>query len=121
MFKIFGKKRFESITLYLQKLHFLPIRYRTKFKINVITYKCINYKNPKYLYNLLIIHSDNVYKKTRKAEDKTWLRKHPIQKLVYKEKGYRYSAPIAWNGLDLGLRKSETAEIFKRNLKTFYF
>ena len=41
--------KFTSMSPVLKSLHWLPIKYRSIFKILLITYKCLNGKGPKYL------------------------------------------------------------------------
>ena len=109
------------MTPFLQKLHFLPMVYRTQFKINLITYKCFIGQAPKYLSTLLLPRINYNTVSTRKDLDKTWLNCHSIEKLNYRSKGYRFSAPVAWNLLDINIRESPTVETFRKRLKTFYY
>ena len=44
----------ESSKENLKKLHWLPIKYRIKFKIICLVHKCIQNQAPEYLRNLLI-------------------------------------------------------------------
>ena len=53
IFGLHGKRWKENITPYLKQLHFLPVRYRIKFKIALLVYKCINNLAPDYLKGLL--------------------------------------------------------------------
>lgn len=121
IFNIVGPERRNPITPFLQELHFLPIIYRSEFKLNLLVYKCFNDQCPNYLKELLLPRINDSTVSTRKGNDATWLNKHPIEKLVYKNRGFRYAAPKAWNGLSQSLRESETAEVFKVKLKSFYF
>ena len=95
IFTICGTQRRESITPFLQKLHFLPMRYRSEFKTNLITYKCLNDRAPQYLKSLLLLRINDSLVVTRKDSDKTWLNQHSIEKTNYKSRGYQYTAPIA--------------------------
>ena len=53
IFKLYGKKRREHIMPYLKQLHFLPIRFRIKFKAALLVFKCLNNMAPKYLYEMV--------------------------------------------------------------------
>ena len=121
IFRIVGRERRNPITPFLQKLHFLPIVYRSEFKLNLLVYKCFNDQAPNYLKELLLPRINDSTVATRKDKDTTWLNQHPIEKLVYKNRGFRYSAPKAWNSLNQSLRESETTEGFKVKLKSFYY
>ena len=54
---IFHKRKFDSVTPLLKKLHWLPIQQRIEFKILLITFKCINGQGPEYLSELLTPYS----------------------------------------------------------------
>ena len=55
VFGIYGKARQQSMTPYLKKLHFLPVRYRIKYKVALLVFKCLNNLAPKYLATLLTL------------------------------------------------------------------
>ena len=121
IFHITGIKRRQPMTPFLQKLHFLPIKYRLDFKICLLVYKCFKNLAPNYLKELIIPRKDTTFKRTRLDFDKTWLNPHPLEKLNYKSRCFRYAAPSKWNQLTPLIRESKTIEIFKTKLKTFYF
>ena len=52
---ILGYRKYDSITPGLVKLHWLPVRYRIRFKIATITFKVLSTNEPAYLCNLLDI------------------------------------------------------------------
>ena len=53
IYNIKGKRKWESVTPYLKKLHFLPVRYRIRYKIAMMVFKCINNFAPDYLSELI--------------------------------------------------------------------
>ena len=119
IFNITGVNRWQPMTPFLQRLHFLPMEYRSKFKVNLITYKCFQNQAPDYLKSLLLPRTDSI-KNTRKDSDKTWLNQHPLEKLKYKNRAFRFAAPVAWNELSRHVRESPSIGTFKTRLKTFY-
>ena len=48
--------KFEHITQYRKELHWLPVEFRIQFKINLLTYKALNFGKPIYLCNKLLFH-----------------------------------------------------------------
>ncbi len=46
-------RKYDHITLILQSLHWLPIKFRISYKILLLTYKALNDLAPAYLTNLL--------------------------------------------------------------------
>ena len=109
------------MTPYLQQLHFLPINYRSEYKINLFVYKSFIGQAPNYITNLLLPHINYSQRITRKENDKTWLDRYPIEKINYKCRSFRHIAPNSWNRLDINIRESPSIDIFKSRLKTFYF
>ena len=120
IFKICGRKNFQnvSITPFLQKLKFLPMRYRSQFKINLLVYKSLNNQGPSYLKPLLKLHKS--LRKTRKDGDLTWLDKFSINDLNERERSFSYAAPDIWNRLSQDIRESASVASFKSKLKRFY-
>ena len=121
IFRIIGIRRREHMTPYLQQLHFLPINYRSEYKINLFVYKSFIGQAPNYITNLLLPHINYSQRITRKENDKTWLDRYPIEKINYKCRSFRHIAPNSWNRLDINIRESPSIDIFKSRLKTFYF
>ena len=61
--------KFSHITPQIKKLHWLPVRYRVKFKIGLITYKILNQGQPVYLRELIHPYSSrNTRRSTLKLE-----------------------------------------------------
>ena len=121
IFNITGIHRRQPMTPYLQKLHFLPMDLRLKFKICLLVYKCLNNEAPAYLISLLQPRNNPNEISTRLDSDITWLNKPPVEKTVFKCRSFRHVAPDAWNLLPREIRESPTADTFKSRLKTFYF
>ena len=100
----------------LASLHWLPIRSRIRFKINLLTYKAITIKQPQYLTNLLKIRSISFN-----------LRNNQGVKLCepnvkgYSSHAYANHAPTLWNSLPYEVRSAPSIPSFKKSLKTQYF
>ena len=113
--------RFEHITPKLQELHFLPIEYRIKFKICLITYQSLNSNAPSYLQELINLRIPNKDRFLRKDHDKLLLAYKPLEQQGYKTRNFKHVAPNFWNELPLAIRESPSVLVFKSRLKTFYF
>ena len=81
MFNLRGIRRQLSITPFLQKLYFLPIKFRVDFKVGLMVYKCINNEAPEYLKCMLLSQNTDFDKRTRQDYDRTGLRMPPVEKL----------------------------------------
>ena len=53
---IMVQNKYDSITPILKKFHWLPIEQRIIFKINLITFKCLNNLAASYLKELLTLY-----------------------------------------------------------------
>ena len=107
------KKR-KRITPTLKDLHWLPVIFRIKFKINLLTYKTVNNLAPPYLCNLI---SD--FRRTR--NDNLKLIIPTFRRKRIGGRAFKNCAPRIWNALPLTVRSSETVSLFKKALKTYYF
>ena len=56
---IFNNDKHDSVTDCLIKLHWLPIWTRINFKLQTLTYKCLNDQAPEYMCNLLTVNTIN--------------------------------------------------------------
>ena len=108
---ILGLYKYDHVGDSLQKLHWLPIRYRIKYKILLLTYKSINGLGPLYLSAMLVYANSNYL--TYLAEPKV--------NSVHGERAFSKVAPKLWNSLPLELKTSSSLAIFKMSLKTYLF
>ena len=124
IFNIKGKDRFNHITPWLKQLHFLPMEFRTQYKICLLVYKCLNNdknNSAQYLTDLINIREPKIGHNLRKDNDTTLLKFGTLEKHNYKNRGFSHAAPVIWNNLPSDIREIKTMESFKSNLKTFYF
>ena len=93
-------------------LNWLPVEARTKFKLALITWKCLKYGEPVYLRNLLNLNTNvrQYYQNTLEV---------PKTKTVtWGDTSFRKAAPILWNSLPNKVRNQKTKESFRKALKT---
>ena len=92
------------------------LKYRIKFKVLSFVYKALNKLAPPYLRDLLTYRTSP--HSTRSEGD---------QELEIPKSGnlgdraFGVAGPKLWNSLPVPIRKSASFEIFKKDLKTFYF
>ena len=109
--------RFTSSAPLLNKLHWLPVRSRILFKLNLLIFKSIKFNNPPSLRSLFQIQSSS---SGLRSADSLSLK----TKFVAKGPGSRafsYYAPFIWNTLPSKIRNSTSTHTFRRQLKTYYF
>ena len=113
-----GTRKQEHITPVLKELHWLPVTVRIRFKILLMTFKCLNLLAPRYLTDLL-----TAYKPSRSLRSSTkHLLVQPCCNLkTYGERAFSVAAPRLWNALPLNIRNCKTITTFKSALKTHLF
>ena len=89
------------------------------FKINLITFKCLNNQAPSYLKQLLTLYRPN--RALRSSSDKLKLVTVPYNLKTYGYRSYSVHAPILWNSLPFNIRSAENITSFKSKLKTHLF
>ena len=113
-------KKFDHISPGLRKLHWLPVHYRIRFKLLVLTYKCLNKQAPSYLSDLLQPKTCSSFE--LRSKNNPYLLETPRSRLVFGgDRSFSVSSPKEWNTLPLNIQSSESISIFKQKLKTYFF
>ena len=106
-----------SISL-LRSLHWLPVRFRTLFKINLLTYKTLREKERVYLHSMLAV---SIPSRSLRSNNDNSL-SVPRVKTNTDVRAFHSCAPSFWNNLLLsGRSASSVAATFKKYLKTHLF
>ena len=114
--------RFDHITPFLVKLHWLPVRFRIIFKILLITYKVYIGCAPEYLVDLVKLKLPSGRYNLRSNKDEFLLSKPTFRSLkTLGDRSFYVAAPKLWNNLPLYIRKATSIAIFKKSLKTYLF
>jgi hypothetical protein len=116
---IYGFKKHEHVSPILKDLHWLKIEYRVKYKILMLTYKCVNHSAPSYLEESIMHQHKRALRSASQA-------KLPIPDSLYNTKAqnscFSQVAPRLWNELPVSLRTGcHNIEQFKKKLKTHLF
>ena len=113
--------RFEHITPSLFSLHWLPIAYRIKFKILLLTFKALNGLAPEYISELLELKITSRYN-LRSSKDMNLLEHSKVKsKATLGDRSFTVAAPKLWNNLPNALRNVSNVDSFKCLLKTYLF
>jgi len=115
---IVGARKFDRISHWRRELHWLPVSDRIKFKILVLTWKCLHNQAPYYLTTLV-----------QKKPERRSLRSSqqnllfvPRSKLVTcGDRTFAKAAPVLWNALPMEIRHIDSLDVFKSSLKTLLF
>ena len=103
----------------LEKLHWLPISERIKYKVACMCFSAISGSGPAYLSELL-----HVFTQSHTLRSSSDTRMLEIQQHKCKTHGFcTFSCfePHIWNSLPQDLRHCSTLSSFKAKLKTFLF
>ena len=119
---IFGLPRRCSITPYLIRLHWLPIKARIEYKVCLLTFKVLKYQEPMYLFELLSPYATEANAVLRSQDDNLRLTE-PIAThgRNFVDRSFAFSAPRLYNALPYDIRNESTVESFKKKLKTHMF
>ena len=111
--------RHHHSTPLLEKVHWLPISERIKYKVACMCFSAITGSGPAYLSELL-----HVYAPSRTLRSSSDTRMLEIQQYKRKTHGFRTFScfgPHIWNSLPQDLRHCSILSSFKAKLKTFLF
>ena len=89
-----GSRKHEHITPVLRDLHWLPVHERIRFKILLMTFKCLNQLAPSYLSDLLIHYRPS---RTLRLSYKELLEQPRCHLKTYEERAFSFIAPKLWS------------------------
>ena len=111
-------RKFDHITPTLKQLHWLPVSFRIKYKICMLTFNALNGRGPTYLSDMLCIRK--VQYGLRSSEVPT-LNVPQTKRKTLGDRAFNVAAPKLWNSLPKDLRAINTIPEFKTKLKTYLF
>ena len=117
---IYRKKKRTRTTPLLRDLHWLPLLYRIKFKVLLLTFKCINGLAPKYLSSLLTLYCCPRTLRSNFRMNGT-LRVPRFKKRKHGGRTFAAAAPSLWNTIPTSIRTVSSVTEFKSKLKTYFF
>ena len=110
--------KYDHISPVLIKIHWLPISLRIRYKINLITFKCIHGLGPSYLSNEIKKYQPQ---RVLRSMDDGLLELKWSKSKSYGERAFVIAAPKLWNELPTSLRLTTDLPVFKTKLKTYLF
>ena len=110
-------RKFDHITPTLKQLHWLPVSYRIKFKICVLTFNALHNNGPTYLSDMLCI----------KKSQYRLLSTHVLtldvpatKRKTLGDRAFKVAAPKLWNSLPNDMRSiDKLSQIWTENLLLF--
>jgi hypothetical protein len=111
-------KKYDHITHVLKSLHWLPVARRIEFKINLITYKCLNDQAPEYLCELISVYNPP---RSLRSTDQNLLSVPTTRLKSYGDRAFSKAAPTLWNKLPEDVKRATSLGDFKQKLKCHLF
>ena len=111
-------RKHDHITPILKDLHWLPVEYRIKFKILLLTFKALHGLSPTYLQDLISIRKPP---RNLRSSSSMLLSSKSYNLKSYGLRSFSVAAPLLWNSLPPSLRDLHDISAFKSNLKTHLF
>ena len=108
-------------TKQMKELHWLPVRQRIEFKINMITYKGKNNLAPGYVSDMTEAYNRPKLNMTLRSSKQNQLDEKWSKHKRSGDRAYSVCGPKLWNLVPLKIRKLPTVELFKKELKTDLF
>ncbi len=102
----------------LKRLHWLPIMFRIRFKVCVITFKALHESGPAYIRDMLKIKR-SLY--SLRSSAALTLEVPKTRHKTLGDRSFMSAAPREWNALPSELRSLDDLAVFKKQLKTHYF
>ena len=111
-------RKYEHSTPVLADLHWLPIADRIKFKILLLTFKALNKQAPNYICELITRYSPS---RSLRSSSAGFLDPVKFNLKNYRQRAFAVVAPKLWNVLPKDLRRCDSINSFKSQLKTYLF
>ena len=118
MLQLTRTRKFDHITPILASLHWLPITFRSDFKLLLLTYKALHGLSPSYLKDLIIPYS---LSRSLRSSGAGLLSLPKVKKKSAGQRAFAYRAPFLWNRLPLVIREADSVDLFKGKLKTHLY
>ena len=115
---LIGANKRQHITPVLRDLHWLPVDYRVRYKLLLLTHKALNGTAPQYLRDLLSAHTTG---RSLRSSEQNLLSVPRTNLTRYGDRAFSVAAPTLWNVLPCNLRNTKSLAAFKRDLKTYLF
>ena len=111
-------KKYNHITPILKELHWLPVKARVEYKAATLAFNSYNDIGPSYLNQVVRPY---IPPRTLRSKNNNLAVSHNFNRITFGKRSFSYFGPHIWNNLSNDLRKLDSIDSFKRNLKTHLF
>ena len=118
-------RKYAHVTPILQKLHWLPVKYRCIFKTATLVHKFLRSGSPSY-FEPFLSFSSCPHSTRQSHPDRQYLTVPPFHSSVFKSAkhfghSFAFDAPNIWNDLPQDVRSATSVASFRKKLKTYLF
>ena len=110
-------RKINHITPVLKSLHWLPVEYRSKFKILLLVFHCLRGSAPE--YNSALFKHYNPGRHLRSSNSSLLV--VPKTNTSWGDRSFAHAGSTLWNELPQPLKDVSTVNSFKSSLKTYLF
>ena len=135
---IFQQPKFSHVTPLLKELHWLPVKYRIRFKLLLLTFKGIHKIAPVYITEMFVVKSNGYASRSSvsiddinftngqidgdiRSTEVIYLSVPKTTRVTFQARSLKVSGPSLWNALPTQLRQESDLDNFKKLLKTYLF
>ena len=109
--------KYDHISGKLKELEWLPVNQRIKYKLNLLTWKALHDRAPKYISELI---SERDLDRDLRSGNTRVLNVPKANLKSMGERAYSIIAPKTWNQLPKQVRLNDSIQSFKTELKSLY-
>ena len=117
---ILGKHKSESSTECFKTLHWLPIKYRTDYKIYTLVLKCLHTMAQTYLIKLIKVKQQG-RQGLRLANMNNIMEVPRTKRKTFALQAFSVYGPRTWNALPDSLQRTNNYDRLRKDLKTQFF
>ena len=135
---IFQQPKFSHNTPLLTQLHWLPVEYRIKFKLLMLTFKGVHKTAPQYICDMFVVRSNRYASRSSTSiQDINFVNGNVASEIesnhviclnvpkthreTFMDRSLPVAGPVLWNALPESLRSESDLDSFKKLLKTHFF
>lgn len=110
--------KYDSNTIALKTLHWLPVKYRIMFKILTVVFTCMEGKAPAYIQALI---RQKETPRSLRSNSRNMLHIPKTNCKTYGDRSLSVAAGTLWNNLPAQIKTCQDLPTFKKHLKTHLF
>ena len=115
---VMKRSKRDHITPLLKKLHWLPVQFRSQYKLATLAYRHLDGSLPQYLSSCLCTYEPS---RTLRSSHEKLLKFPKCNLKTFGQRSFSFLAPTVWNSLPSDLRNAPSLSSFKKQTKTYLF